>query len=99
MSGECGDPEHGPGCGFEPPTGRPASWYVELDGAVVELTRRERRVAELVCGGLGRTAIAAMMEMSPKTFDTHRSHVMRKMGCANEVQLVRLAIKRGWVEL
>ena len=77
----------------------PTTWTLEIEGATVALTRRERRVAELVCGGLRRTEIAAMMQMSPKTFDTHRAHALRKMGCANEVQLVRLAVKRGWVEL
>jgi DNA-binding CsgD family transcriptional regulator len=77
----------------------PTTWRLEIDGEAVVLTRRERRVAELVCGGLGRSVIAEMMQMSPKTFDTHRAHVMRKMRCANEVQLLRLAVKAGWVEL
>ena len=63
------------------------------------LTRRELRTAELICAGVSRGEVARLMEMSPKTFDTHRSHVMRKLKVANEVQLVRLAVRSGWVVL
>lgn len=63
------------------------------------LTRREVRTAELICAGVARGEVARLMEMSPKTFDTHRAHVMRKLKVANEVQLVRLAVRSGWVVL
>lgn len=70
------------------------------EGEEIErLSRREVRVAELVCAGVSRREVARMMAMSPKTFDTHRMHVMRKMRVANEVQLLRLAVLRGWVAL
>lgn len=71
-----------------------------VDGEEIEsLTRREVRVAELVCAGVSRCDVARMMGMSPKTFDSHRGKVMRKLRVANEVQLLRLAVLRGWVEL
>lgn len=63
------------------------------------LTRREARTAQMIAEGMSRSQIAEHMGMSVKTFDTHRGHVMRKMRCANEVQLVRLAVLNGWVQL
>lgn len=71
-------------------------WTTE-DGR--SLTRREIRTAALICEGVTRGEVARLMEMSPKTFDTHRAHVLRKLRVANEVQLIRLAVRNGWVVL
>jgi len=61
------------------------------------LTRRERQIAELVCAGRGRGEVAELLGFNPKTFDTHRLRLMHKLNVRNEVQLVRLALQRGWV--
>ena len=72
---------------------------VEDDDMVVDLTRREVIAAELICGGQTRSAVAEAMRMSVKTFDTHRSHILQKMRVRNEVELLRLALRSGWVRL
>jgi DNA-binding CsgD family transcriptional regulator len=61
------------------------------------LTRTEQRVAELLVAGNTRQQIAAECKCSPRTVDTHRGHVMGKLGVDTEVRLVWLAINEGWV--
>jgi DNA-binding NarL/FixJ family response regulator len=74
-------------------------WVLERKGKRVALTRREREIAAGIVAGLRRGEIAEQFDINPTTFDSHRLNLMRTMGCANEVQLTRLAIARGWVEL
>lgn len=74
-------------------------WSGDDDIGTKALTRREIRVAELICSGMVRTEVSRMLGMSPRTFDTHRMHVMHKMRVANEVQLLRMAILHGWARL
>jgi DNA-binding NarL/FixJ family response regulator len=44
------------------------------------LTRREREVLELICGGHTNAAIAARLVISPKTVDHHVTAVLAKLG-------------------
>jgi DNA-binding CsgD family transcriptional regulator len=37
--------------------------------------------------------------ISPRTAETHRANLMRKLGLQNQTDLVRFAIKRGIVPL
>ena len=62
-----------------------------------ELTAREREVALLLAVGTGNREIARSLGVSVKTVDTHRGHVLRKLGLRNNVELARLAIRRGHV--
>lgn len=63
------------------------------------LTRRQREVGACVLLGLGRQEIAARMEISPRTVDTHRLAVFSKLRCKTDVELVWRAIEIGWLEL
>lgn len=74
-------------------------WVLERKGERVELSRREKEIASAIVAGLRRGEIAEQCDIQASTFDTHRLNVMRLMGCANEVQLTRLAIAKGWVQL
>jgi two-component system, NarL family, response regulator NreC len=58
------------------------------------LTRREREVLRLVAEGLSAREIARRLGMSPRTAETHRSHVMHKLGLHNRTELIRFAIRR-----
>lgn len=72
----------------------------ELEPAPVPfepLTVREREVATLLCRGVKHQEIAKAMGISSKTVDTHRGHIMDKLKVKNNVELLRLAIVRGWV--
>lgn len=60
------------------------------------LTEREREVAQHLILGKPNRAIAYELSISIKTVDTHRGHVMKKLDVANNVELLRLAIRMGW---
>lgn len=62
-----------------------------------ELTAREVEVACHLAYGESCAEIAKVLDISIKTVDTHRAHVLRKLGCRNAVDLCRLAIRRGVV--
>jgi len=62
------------------------------------LTRREREVAQLLVEGLGSRAVASRLEITPKTVDTHRAAIMRKLGMSTLADLVRYAIRNRLVE-
>lgn len=74
----------------------------EPDGGGAEpaaLTTREREVLRLI--GLGHTnrAIASALSISIKTVERHRTQLMAKLDVHNLVDLVRVAIRRGLIEL
>lgn len=56
------------------------------------LTAREGEVLELVVAGLSNKQGAAQMNISPRTFESHRAQVMRKLGARNAAQLIRTAL-------
>jgi FixJ family two-component response regulator len=56
------------------------------------LTQREREVLHLVVAGRANKEIAAALELSPKTVEVHRSHVMDKMQASSVAELVRLTL-------
>ena len=47
--------------------------------------------------GLTNKQIAAMLKLSVKTVETHRSRIMRKLDIHTTAELVRFAIRRGLV--
>ena len=62
-----------------------------------ELSARETDVASLTARGYANAEIGAALNISVKTVETHKTHVMRKLGLASRAQLVRYAIYRGWL--
>jgi DNA-binding NarL/FixJ family response regulator len=61
------------------------------------LTTREREVLHLAAEGLGNPAIGERLGISPRTAETHRAHLMDKLGLRNRTDLVVYALKRGLV--
>lgn len=49
--------------------------------------------------GATNRLIAETFGISIKTVDTHRGHIMKKIECANNVELARQALREGAVEL
>jgi DNA-binding NarL/FixJ family response regulator len=60
-----------------------------------KLTRREQEVFDLVLRGDSTAGIARRLLLSPRTVESHRSHVMRKLGVRTTVDLVRAAARNG----
>jgi DNA-binding CsgD family transcriptional regulator len=56
------------------------------------LTRREREVLNLISEGYSNKQGALRMQISPRTFESHRAEVMRKLGARNTAELVRAVL-------
>lgn len=65
--------------------------------AVLEesLTRTERKILRYLLDGRNSREIADALHRSPRTIEIHRSHVMRKLGAANIIELLRQAADLG----
>jgi DNA-binding CsgD family transcriptional regulator len=56
------------------------------------LTKREREVLNLISEGCSNKQGAMRMNISPRTFESHRAEAMRKLGARNTADLVRKAL-------
>ena len=56
------------------------------------LTKREREVLTLISEGCSNKQGALRMNISPRTFESHRAEAMRKLGARNTADLVRKAL-------
>lgn len=61
------------------------------------LTPREREVLHLAAQGSSNAEIAERLTISPRTVETHRANLMRKLELRNHTDLVRFALQRGIV--
>lgn len=71
----------------------------ETESPFQVLTEREREILRLLTEGKSSKGIAAELNVSPKTIETHRANIMRKLDIHNIADLVRYAISRGIVVL
>jgi len=62
------------------------------------LTSREREVLQLAAEGFGTTEIAEKLFISPRTCETHRANLMRKLALQTQTDLVRFAIRKGLIQ-
>lgn len=62
-----------------------------------DLSDREVEVLAALAEGLGNKEIGERLFISPRTVDTHRTNLMRKLDVHHVAGLVRLAIKAGLV--
>jgi DNA-binding CsgD family transcriptional regulator len=62
------------------------------------LTPREREIVQLVAEGKSTKEVADKLKISPKTADTHRTNIMRKLNLHSVSELVRYAIRNKLVE-
>jgi DNA-binding NarL/FixJ family response regulator len=59
------------------------------------LSEREREVFQLVAEGKSSKEIADLLSVSPATVETHRTHVLQKLGLKNTAEVVLYAVRRG----
>jgi DNA-binding NarL/FixJ family response regulator len=62
------------------------------------LSPREREVLQLAAEGHGNPEIAEKLFISPRTAETHRTNLMRKLGLQSQTDLVRFSIRRGIIQ-
>uniref|UniRef100_A0A1S7LC12 Putative DNA-binding response regulator in two-component regulatory system with NarX (Or NarQ)[narL] n=1 Tax=Magnetococcus massalia (strain MO-1) TaxID=451514 RepID=A0A1S7LC12_MAGMO len=61
----------------------------------VSLTPRERQILKLVTEGYSSKEIARLLDLSPRTVDNHRRHLMIKLNAKNALELSAYAHKTG----
>ena len=62
------------------------------------LSEREREVLRLLALGHTNQEIAKMLYISVRTAETHRAHIMQKLGLSSRAELVRYALSEGLLE-
>lgn len=62
-----------------------------------QLTEREKEILILIADGNTNPEIAKLLFISPRTVDTHRKNLLKKLEVKNTAGLVRFALKSGLV--
>jgi DNA-binding NarL/FixJ family response regulator len=63
-----------------------------------QLTEREREVLRLVAEGLSTKEIASRLAISTRTVESHRAHLMGKLGMRSVARLTQFAIREGMLD-
>lgn len=61
------------------------------------LSARESQVLQLIARGHSNKEVAAQLDVSVKTIETHKANAMRKLGLNGRIDLVRYALLHGWM--
>lgn len=64
-----------------------------------ELTEREKEILQLIAEGHSTKKISSVLHVSIKTVETHRQHIMQKIGEHNVAGLTKYAIREGLTSL
>jgi DNA-binding NarL/FixJ family response regulator len=71
----------------------------QLKTSLSLLTMREREVLQMIAEGNSTREIAASLEISAKTVETHRLRLMNKLGLRNVADLTKFALREGLTTL
>ena len=75
------------------------SWQSDSsNGPVDPLSPREQEVLKLISEAHTNKEIASTLHLAEKTVESHRANILRKLGMRDRVELVRYAIRRGFIE-
>jgi len=66
---------------------------------LARLSPREREILQLVAEGKSSAEIAGLLSLSPKTVETYRSRLMRKLGIRDLAGLIKFAVLKGLIPL
>ena len=75
-------------------TGKPKEKKISQD-----LTKREHEILELVAEGKSNREVGETLFISVKTVETHKTHILEKLGLRNTAELVKYAIKNNIIPL
>jgi DNA-binding NarL/FixJ family response regulator len=62
------------------------------------LSSREGEVLRLIAWGYSNKEIAARLDLSVKTVETHKANAMHKLQMRSRIDIVRFALLQGWLE-
>jgi two-component system response regulator NreC len=63
-----------------------------------KLTDREREILRLIAEGHTNAQIAQMLVISVRTVESHRAHIMEKLGIQTRAELVKYALRKGLLD-
>lgn len=69
--------------------------HTPLELWTANLTEREKEIGLLLARGDTNREIASALNISIKTVDTHRGHILKKLALRNNVGLARFVICAG----
>jgi len=61
------------------------------------LSSREREILQLVSDGKSSKEVASILEISTRTVENHRAHMIEKLRVKSVAQLVKIALRSGWI--
>ena len=64
----------------------------------ITLSDREANILRQIAWGYSNKEIAAAINLSVKTVESHKANAMRKLNITNRIDIVRFAILQGWLE-
>ncbi len=67
----------------------------DIKDRLASLSERERQVFDGIVTGKANKTIAIELDLSPRTVEVYRAHVMAKMNCKTLPGLVRIAMEAG----
>jgi len=68
------------------------------DSPSSRLTARELQIVKLVSESKANKEVANILQISPKTVESHRAHIMEKLGLHSVTELVLYAVRNNIVE-
>ncbi|NER11021.1 two component transcriptional regulator, LuxR family [Muriicola jejuensis] len=68
-------------------------------GPEVVLTKREKEILSLIAEGLTNAEIADRLYLGTTTVDTHRKHLLLKIGARNSAEMVKKAFLKNLLQL
>lgn len=69
------------------------------DNKISKLTAREREILQLIAEGNSTKEIAATLNLSVKTIESHRRQIMEKLELYNVAELTKYAVREGLTPL
>jgi DNA-binding NarL/FixJ family response regulator len=63
----------------------------------IDLTLREKEIVGLICRGFSSKEVAEILDITPKTVETHRSNIYSKLSISNVADLAFYALENGLV--
>ena len=63
------------------------------------MTEREKEILELVAEGIGNKEIGERLFVSVRTVETHKTHILDKLGLKNTAELIKYAIKHNIISI
>jgi DNA-binding NarL/FixJ family response regulator len=65
----------------------------------VKLSRREKEILGLISNGLSTQEISGILNISQRTVERHRTHLLEKTGSKNSIRLVIYALKNNIISI